>query len=289
MSKRILSTMLFLIAPFMSLQATEITSASTPHEMRPQLFDNLTPNTLVLFDLDYVLIAPKDAILRPCGEINNLRKKQFDRIKEATNQKTRIMSDAEVPEFDFFLSIIIQNMNSECVDAALSPIVKEVQDLNIPIIALSHSQPRRLGLVKDYIISKSESLKRLGVNLDNKHFNPSSPIEMIGKHHPAYDKGLLFTDGAKKGPTLMAFLKSQNYTPSRVIFVDDRLKMLLSVGEACDEIGIPFHGIHYEQLFKKGEVVDEEVGVFQFTHLLKNEVWLNDQQARDYLSIKKEV
>jgi hypothetical protein len=63
---------------------------------------------------------------------------------------------------------------------------------------------------------------------------------------PSFAEGMLLAAGADKGEVLKAFLsRVPQYKFGKIIFIDDRLKNLVSVEKICPEINAGFIGIEY--------------------------------------------
>jgi hypothetical protein len=171
----------------------------------------------------------------------------------------------------------------ELVDTYMPEVIHRLQAHRVPVLALSQNESGRVGLVADLNEHKFEELAALGIDFRNSHFDPDKKMHAVDAFFPVYSNGIILTGRAQKGETLIAFLESQNFFPTNIIFVDDRVKMLHSVETACQRLGIPFYGIHYTQLAMKNETVDPIIGANQFHHLYKKEVWLSDDQANKQL------
>ena len=57
--------------------SAEIVQASSVNDIKTYTSQFYDKDTIVLFDLEYVLITPQDKVLRYAGEENNYRSKHF--------------------------------------------------------------------------------------------------------------------------------------------------------------------------------------------------------------------
>lgn len=247
------------------------------------LFNKTQKDTLIIFDLDYVLLAPKDKILRPCGEKNHLRKNLFKFLFEQTKGKNRIINNSQLPEFDYLISIIVNSAATELVDSHFVGLIKQLQEHQIPMLVLSSNVSGQTGMIDNLTIQRHEELKKFDIHFTDSIFTSTKSLYSVEGHSPQFYKGLLFTDKATKGNVLKTFLMEQQYLPRLIVFIDDREEMLSSVAKACKELNIPFKGIHYTKLADQEEECNSEVAHLQFNYLLNNEVWLNDAEALQHL------
>lgn len=90
-------------------------------------------------------------------------------------------------------------------------------------------------------------------HLDDVHITFPPVIEPFKKtlffpefpeHDIIYSRGILFTGGADKGTVLELFFNKTGYHPREIIFVDDSLGNVESVGSCAQKMGIAFTGFH---------------------------------------------
>jgi FMN phosphatase YigB (HAD superfamily) len=67
---------------------------------------------------------------------------------------------------------------------------------------------------------------------------------------PAYRDGILCTHHLPKGPCLEALFEMISFWPKKILFVDDQMGNLVSVGEMAKKLRIPYRGLHYTALGK---------------------------------------
>ncbi len=75
--------------------------------------------------------------------------------------------------------------------------------------------------------------------------------------------GVLFTAGTHKGTALVEFLNQMNFTPKKIVFINDKHKDLAQVEEGCNTLGIPFIGLRYNYLDKVVAAFDPEIAKIQ--------------------------
>ncbi|HRW58961.1 MAG TPA: DUF2608 domain-containing protein, partial [Chlamydiales bacterium] len=101
--------------------------------------------------------------------------------------------------------------------------------------------------------------------------------------HPLFYKGMIFTCCSNKGKSLEQFLLYAKIHPSKIIFIDDKLKNLVDIEKLCEKEDIPFLGIQYLK-DRRLMQADEKTAKFQIEYFKKNKQWLSDTKAHRRLS-----
>ena len=239
---------------------------------------SIDQETLVLFDVDETLIVSKDLILRPCAR--NLWKKY---AKEAYEN----LEISPAPYLDnHILGLILPKMDYELVHPRVVSIIHALQQQNIKTIAFTKMMTGAYGSVPCMEDWRIAHLKQLGMD-----FSGAFPQFQKVEIHPLrtgppslFKEGLLCANRQDKGPVLVAFLKSIDWKPSKILFLDNRYDYLQSVESALQGSGIEFLGFYYTEVEKRPCTIDSELAKFQFEHLAKTGIWLNDVEAMNDLS-----
>jgi hypothetical protein len=107
---------------------------------------------------------------------------------------------------------------------------------------------------------------------------------------PVFVKGIVFTNTVSKGQALNAFLKYAQFTPKKIIFIDDKRKYLESVEEIASAHNIPFMGIEYTAAHDiQGEPLNEKRADLQYDVLKKEKKWISDIEADALICSAKTV
>lgn len=183
--------------------------------------------TLVLFDIDLVLLIPKDPALQMANWV---------RHKEILQRHYK----AHPPDLrEAILRVMVSDYEDLLLDPRSSTTIARLQDRGVPTLALTASFTgeemfeERWDRLAAYDIDLSRSFPELEME-QYTHFPQS------GGGYPMYYRGILFTNGRhlSKGELLAHFLDEVGRWPTRVVFVDDRQEHLDSVGEILTERGI---------------------------------------------------
>jgi len=232
------------------------------------LREHMGRNTLVLIDIDNTLIRPAQFL----GSDMWFRHRLGIHKKNGSNSQVAL--DKSLAEWT-----AVQNVtNVQLVEEACQSITKELQNQGHTVICLT---TRGLGLATRTIYQ----LHTVGIDM-----TPSSPTDkeifFDNEGGVLFRRGILFTAGSHKGKALQKLLEKTGYTPSSVVFINDKLSHIKPIEETCREMGIPFTGIRYGACDAWMESFDPAIASVQFLHL--GEI-LSDQTAAKKLRTLQEV
>jgi len=84
---------------------------------------------------------------------------------------------------------------------------------------------------------------------------------------------------------LFSLFEKLEYTPKRILFINDKLSHLLSIEETAKERGIEFVGLRYAYSDVRKAAFDEKIAHYQFTYSTFVHL-LSDDEARRQLKIE---
>lgn len=279
---------------FSSMASAEIRVTSILDSIR-QSIEKTDKQTLVIFDIDDVVIIAEDQILQPQNktELDELNKKLKENRSENDAQK--------------LWSIAFQSRKSKLIDPNILEIFKILKARAIKTILLTNAWTGPFGKIAALEDWRIQEMKNLGIDLSwsfpNVHTivfkdiakEAAYPLETTVSNSvkskenqdpnrlPVFKQGVLLTSNRAKGYLLKAFLEKIHWHPKRIIFIDDKLKNLKSVRDFCDQAGIEFLGFHYTSVENRKTVpLNKERAKCQFEVLEKEEKWLGDQEADAY-------
>lgn len=260
---------IFLVASFCFTQLhSSIVSIQSFKEIYLEL-NKVDQDTLVVFDVDEVLITCKDVILRPCGShFLPMSWKNIDR-----------------KEFIFLISIMINESQPMLVEPSTPWFVKELQAKGAKTMALTAARTGKFGVIENAEDWRLQILKKLDIDFSNTF--PKNPLIYFNQvkkesNYPLFKNGILFLGDEKntKGSLLIQFLEKMQWKPKKVIFIDDKMPHLISVETALNEAKISFQGYQYKGVEQLPKEFDEEIAEMQFDHLRKNHKWLSDSEVK---------
>ncbi len=250
-----------------------------------QQFMGLDPKTLVIFDVDDVLMQPSDQILKKQNEhycYKNIQKK----LEQKWPKK----------KFEMLYSIIAKQRELSPVTPKMKSIIRELQEQKIKVLALTNCGAGRYGKIASLVRWRIKDLKKLGyhfnkswIDTKSKTFYNFNPVhaevsgETLGK--PTFSQGVIFTSNISKGEVLQAFLKT-THKPTKIIFIDDKKDNLESVQQFAMKNHIPFVGIQYTATAKETiKPLNTKRVDFQYDFLVKHQQWISDAEADRLLAI----
>lgn len=191
------------------------------------VLDYISPDTLVIFDIDNTLARPRQELSSDewfCHLVNA-------KMAEGHDYITSIYYALPATYYAQF------NVSLEPTESNAPILLRDLIARSIPIMALS---------TRSLFVSE-RTFKQLE-DIDIHFLVPFISQEdlVLPMPHPCfYKNSILFGGNNDKGESLIAFFHWMNYYPTKVIFIDDKLKYLLAVEKALKHYNIEFIGIRY--------------------------------------------
>lgn len=235
---------------------------------------NADVETLVIFDLDDVIMYVKDQIF-------HTRNKEY--LLKLDRELLQRMSEEEIMKLRLIAILSRQNC---LVDQRIIETLRYLNQKGINTIALTHCGTGKKGAIQSREDLKIRELKDLGIdfsilnNLDDNRFP-----EIISKDgEPLLKSGIIFTGGAEKGEILTTVLSKMHTHPKKIIFIDDKIANIHSVENVAAKNDIEYVGIEYTAIKDDNfEKLNKERADLQFNVLEKEHKWLSDIEADEML------
>lgn len=235
-------------------------------------FKHADQKTLALFDVDMVLLQPKD----PAFQLKNM--KRFRSIVK------KILEEVPKEKQMLFLSWITVRSDMMLVDPEIPLYLQQLMDQDVPVMALTANLTGELGRISNMEKWRVENLRSLGIDF-SKAAPYSIPLQFndlptYRGYYCSYLEGVLFSNGSNvtKGDLLCSFFEKSGFIPEKVIFVDDREENLRDVEMALlnRNSSTEFLGIHFlgAEQFPSSELSEEEFTA-SWTRLLKEVSQIN--------------
>jgi hypothetical protein len=226
-------------------------------------FDEITSDQSVFFDIDFVLIEPKDSV------------RHHVHLKHVIEAFEGHVSD---PEMETCISLMFRDGEQRVIEPIVIEKIRDLREKKVNVNALTSSRIGSFGEISSAEDMRYRLLKNFGFSWSFEEDVHS--FEELKKEDetctPLFFKGIILVDGYPKGSSLGAFLDWKKLSPSKVIFMDDSLKNLLSVKEECEKRSIPFLG--YQYFGKSNPPLDEEMMHKQFRYLSQHRIWTADSK-----------
>lgn len=252
----------------MNLSHANVTQTDQFKIMSEKILSEVRDNSLVIFDVDDVLIVPTDEFNTE-SPLRQQYKKDLGK-KHGTKKVKVILSD-------FF-----RKRKVKLLDPEMPGFINQLKDKGVPVTALTAWWTGPFGTIERMEDLRFTSFKEMGLC-----FKEASPFKKdmdftdraTENGTPKIVNGMILTALVSKGDILALALDTLKHKYTKIIFVDDRLKFLQSVQSMCQERGIEFVGIHYT---KANTLVrpshDEAKETERFRILETEHVWLTDKE-----------
>ena len=187
----------------------------------------ITPNTLVLFDVDNTLAHPIEEL----GSDEWFCYMVDTKMLQGNDVLTSIYYALPAAFYAQF------NIPLEATESTTAALITQLADSGVAVMALS---TRSLFIAERTL----EQLDQINIHFDMPAIDADELV--LPMPHPClYKDGVLFGGNNDKGQALTCFFDIMNYHPETVIFIDDKMKHLLSLANALEPRNITFYGIRY--------------------------------------------
>ena len=234
-------------------------------------FKTIEKNTLVIFDID-------DVILMPTDEFNmdtEIRKKLTNVLKQKyTKEERRLL-----------YSIVLSKRKVKLVDSKIKMLFEDLTKMRIPVTALTSWWTGSYGKIANMESIRFSDLKQVDISFKNispftkdtklKGFKADKGIPMI-KH------GIILTATHDKGKVLKQSLELFGLSYKNIILVDDQLINIKSVEKICQQTKINFTGLHYTFVQQMPPIIhDMEKEKLRYEVLKKEHIWLTNNEFQE--------
>jgi len=232
-----------------------------------QIVSHISPDTLVLLDIDNTVIELPQTLGTPQWFSDYYNKKRKLGMKHEEAMKSTVEIYTQVNEISA----------AKLVEQDTGSIIKTLQNRGIAVMGLTS---RDDALLKTTI----RQLESVGVNFNNGVFKDFQANLTLGERSKI-KQGIIFTGGKHKGECLLEFLSLANWSPKKIIFVDDQLKNVQEVEVSLLKTPpfINYKGVRYSFLDDKIKNVDSKLHEVQLDYFNKTNRILSDQEAQVHL------
>lgn len=159
----------------------------------------------------------------------------------------------------------------EIVEEGTEKIIQEIERRGVFTMGLT---TQGMGLSYRTI----QQLLSVGIDLSNS--SPFSSAYYFEQNNLGilFRKGVLFTSGTSKGKALFKLCDHFNYSPKRIVFINDKLTHLKDIEEEALLRGVEFIGLRYSYMDERKNQFDPHVAEIQFKESGFHEI-LSDEEA----------
>jgi len=255
-----------LVAQTAESKAAHLRHASSFKKLAP-VFRSLDKHSIVVFDVDRVLLTHEDAIGHPAAQsyctklIHELQKHHGKNFKKYWSQY--LLQAKQRPVEKYILSKI-----------------KSLKKRGVRVIACTAMSTESYGDIHRRDVYRFRQLKRAGYDLSFSF--PKYPRLYIrmkeGKR--LFKDGVIFAGGVPKGKTLKAFFKQVHFKPNKVLFFDDVVSNVRSVRSVMKDWGVEVISVRYDGAAHQPLTIHKRAMKKQRRNFVKRGTWLNDSKAR---------
>lgn len=231
----------------------------TIHSFKEVNFDEIDINTLVIFDVDNVLIYDLP-------------------IKESEKH-------LPIKTQEFLRGIIYKKRPPTIIDPIIVNIMKKLKLRGISTIALTGVKTGKFpGLGLSFADWRIADLKKAGL-VFNDPFKKTIIFDQL-KDRPLLKAGIIFTAWHDKGEILKKVFSKTGFYFNKIVFFDDKEPNVTSVAKAAEDLGVTYRGYIYKGAdFRPKTRLDKRIEEYRFSVLEKEHIWLDEKEARQRLSI----
>lgn len=264
----------FIFLAYCCFAQGEIQKTGTLNPLWEKLTD-MDSHTLVIFDVNEVLIVPQDMILRKKSK--TLRSKLEEKYLNPLGEEKKLALQSKI--------YLKKNVYIP-IDPCISSLIKQIKNRQAKAMALTAGKTGPFGLIPHFEDQRLVILREMGINFSD--FPDTENLTFIDGHTftskaPIYTNGILHSRPYSKGQVLEAFLNRIPFHPKKILFVDNDLSNLESVEEIAKKRGISFLGLFYQGEESLPYQLDENIAEIQYQILRDKEQWLSDEEAKNCL------
>lgn len=250
-----------------SLLQADIMEITEIDAIRPYI----TENALYLFDIDDTLIDNPFSLGSPPW-------RSWVKSKIPNYQTNFVLYDA-------LTLFIAKNAPYKTVEPLTANLIADLQNQGHTVFAFTARGRSQWYTTDIEGIDQftQEQLNHVGIDFKNTQI----PEALQSLEAAYFSDGVIFAQHIKKGDLLNHLFKDLNYTPSLIIFVDDKLDQVQSVETAVKGAGIPFIGFWYRRSEVDRKNFNPNIANVQLESLLLKRELLDDDIALELAESKE--
>lgn len=244
----------------------------------------ILPNTLVIFDIDDVLITAEDTVFSPRGERSGIKASCLERLSQ------EIAIDwSRNSEWTKVLTIFLRDSKRRIVDKEIFDVLKTIRS-NSNFIGLTSLEVGSHGVIPDMIQWRQNDFKTLGIEFhDGTSMRNQFSLSKDGSSKPCFVDNVIYTDREDKGLILRRWFdyiqrntdREDLYRPRKIIVIDDLVKNLSSIAAALESSAIDCEYIHFTGSCDFPVNISLDNALWQTQHLFRERIWIRDCELRE--------
>lgn len=221
-------------------------------------------DTLVLLDIDDTLLIPVQTLGTDVWFCSRLHHYQ-----EEFSPKDAL--DKALAEWESVRHLT----KVKTVEEGTEKIVADLQNRGFKVMGLTSQGLALATCTVNQLHSLGIDLAKTAPSQEDHYF-----INRLGN---LYRGGILFTSGTAKGKSLLKLLEAIQYTPKRIVFINDKATHLRDVEETVEAFGYEFIGLRYSFSDKRVADYNPVIAEIQWNHSTFSRI-LSDEEAEALMS-----
>jgi hypothetical protein len=197
-------------------------------EEAQEILDSCSLGTLILFDVDDTLISASDFLVgKGIGGTPWWFRLQIC-LRHPTLLNPKI--------WEHVYSIMWQKAHRELIEPSIADTIVALQQKGCTVLGLTSMESGSYGVIPNFPLWRYEMLAKMGITFTSIYDNTTfTKLPTYRGTQPILYNGILCCNQQSKGDVLDAFLNYYDLSPQHIIFFDDEIANLQSVGAACSK------------------------------------------------------
>lgn len=237
----------------------------------------IPPRSLIVTDIDNVLIYHTDKIIRPNSR--TLYETHMEKLKTDFQEKTIHVKGREISFFEYLHGILIQGLQLKLLDDRIIDLFTKLRQNGHTFLALSQGKTGPYAEFDAIEEVRINHLKNLGLDF-SKDFERIPPMileNLSPLPSPIFKEGIILTAKRSKALSLQNFLNHIPKTWESLVYIDDKAAWVKEI-HAYFRKNYPLKVIWYQNQRFLHEEPDEHVAKKQFDLLQLYHKWVNDDE-----------
>jgi hypothetical protein len=267
MLKNLLSLTLFIMLSLVVFNFQTAEAKIVEIKTMKDILSEITSDTLVLLDLDDTCVTTESML----G--NSPWWEHFTRKMMTAGFDTKTTFERVFP----LVGKVIQTIPLKPTESEIPFLIQSLQEQNVVVWGLT-GRVKQAPYDTNFAGTTHLHLQKIGIDFE-KSILPATATLSYTQPPKTFAYGIIFTNHQLKGPILKQFLQNINYSPAKVVMVDDMISHLESVERVLSDLNIPCDCFHYTRLEDAKKNFDPLIGNLQLKALLTQGYIPTDEQA----------
>lgn len=235
-------------------------------------------STLVIFDIDDVIITASDTVFSPRGEISGIKDiclKQISKYIPIEYNKNSLFVE--------LFTLYLQKSKRQIIDNYFMEFLDKLKKLSVSYIRLTGLEVGKYGVINSMEDWRYKDFRSLSIDLSCRAFESYESTYLqsnLDRVRPLYTDNIIYTDRGDKGMVLQNWLNHFKFKPSKILVIDDLLSNHISISNSCKKYGIEYKGIVYTGAQLLPVKISKTEALKQITILIEKKEWVCDEEIK---------